>query len=271
MAKYIITENTTIDFHGKHYTADQFAIEYCGGDITKAIPAMQVLVNKGQAKIYERKTKEQKVFEKVDREETWSEKADTHDMLEEGIKDFRAQQKRENKALYKQVEFDFPNILTAQMFQQTMVKELRLQETEISLRGAAVVVVFRNVTDSELNFMNRTYKTDKVVASAVNVVDTAARRTTDATHYAATKVIAPVVQVGARAGASIFKTILTTGAKVAGSLVTATTQGVKNAAHEIKHDPDVLRAGRELIDVKDAALRTTRNMGSGTGAARIID
>jgi hypothetical protein len=49
-------------------------------------------------------------------------------------------------------------------------------------------------------------------------------------------------------------------------LLTATSQGVKQAGREIKEDPDVLRAGRELIGAKDAVMRKVGSYGTSGGS-----
>lgn len=271
MSKYKADIQTVIDFKGKRYDVETFANAFAEGNIENAIGAMEVLLNKGSAKLVVRNTKESKTFERIEKEESWSESADQHDMFVEANKDYLAQARREGKATYAQVEFDFGNLLKAQQFQSNMVKDLRIQDTEISLRSGVCVVIFREVTDAELNYMNRVYKADKVVNATVGTVNNVAEKATGAVHYGATKIVAPVVQVGARAGASIFKTLLTTSAKTAGSLISATAQGVRSAAHEIRHDEDVLRAGRDLIQVKDGVARKITNMGSHSGSgARII-
>lgn len=269
--KQIITEHSVIEFKKQRYDMESFANLYTAEDKETAISVVQSLVDKGKAKVINSLSAEEATFQQVLKEEAWSEKADSHDMLEEANKDFRAQQKREGKATYAQVEFDFANLLVAQQFQSTIVKNLRIQESEIAIRPGIVVVVFKNITDAELNSINRLYATDKFVGSAISLVDTAGQKTTDAVHYAATKVIAPTAQVGVRAGVSIFKTLLTTSAKVTGGLISATSQGIKSAAQEIQNDPEVLRAGRDLIDVKDGISRQVMKIGNNsTGGGRII-
>lgn len=270
MAKYQANQDTVITFYGKIYTVDQFAEAFSNGDTESAMGAMTVLLNNGRAKLYEGTlNKEAKAFEKTYHEESIKDAAYEHENYEELNKDYNAEQKREGRLTYPCVEFDFAYPLKAQEFEKYVRDTLRVKDTEISLRDGKCSLKVYNVTDYELNAMSRTYKADKVTQAAVGVVDTTARRVTDAAHYGATKVVAPVIQVGAKAGASIFKTLLTTAAKTAGTLVSATTSGVKSAAYEIKHDPDVLKGTRDILEAGDA-MRRKVNLSNPSGSGITI-
>jgi hypothetical protein len=256
MAKYKADEDTVISFYGQTYNVDQFAQAFSDGDKTNAIGAMTILLNNGRAKLYKgAENKQTKAFEKTYEEQSIKDAAYEHENYEEKNKDYRAEQKREGKLTYPCVEFEFAYPLKAQEFENYVKKDLRIIDTEISVRGGRCVLKVYNVTDSEVNAMSRTYKADKFTQNAIGVVDTTAKRATDAVHYTATKVVSPVIQVGARAGASIFKTILATAAKTAGTLVSATASGIKSAAYEIKHDPEVLKGARDIIEVGDSVRR----------------
>jgi hypothetical protein len=266
-----LNQDSIIQFNGKRYSMVDFAEEFAGGDLEVAIGSAGVLVHKGKARLIDQRTKEQKVFDKVDGELSITEAANKHDAFVEKNKDYQVQKKREGRATYPCVEYDFGNDLYANEFAEFAAKEVRVDvdNIEIAMKSGYVIVRVFNVTDRDMNILNTKYKADKATRAAIGLVDSTAQKATDLVHYGATKVAAPMIQVGARAGASIFKTILTTAAKTASTLVTAGTQGVKAAAHEIRNDEDVLRAGRELIEVKDAAARKINGFGT-TSGGRIV-
>jgi hypothetical protein len=254
--KFKADENTVITFFGKTYNVQQFADAFSGGDTINAIGAMTVLLNDGRAKIYQgNQSKEAKAFERTYKEQAVKDAAAEHENYEEMNKDYRADQKREGRLTYPCVEYEFAYPLKAQEFENYVKKDLRIYDTELSVRNGKCSLKVYNVTDAEVNAMSRTYKADKFAQATVGVVDTTVGHATDAIHYGATRIVSPVIQVGVRAGASIFKTILTTTAKTAGTLVSATTQGVKSATYEIKHDPEVLKGSRDLLDAGDAIRR----------------
>lgn len=271
MSNHVVEMDSFIRFHGKRYTIPELNAAFNIGSDLDALATAQVLVNKGNAQLEVNKTKEQKTFEKVATEENWVANANQHDLYVEAGKDFAADQKREGRARYDNIEIDYPHLLKAQEHQDLFIKQLRLRPDQIEIRVKTnlVTMVIFDITDAELNYISRTYKADKAIGSALGFMESGVGKATGAIDYAATKVAAPVVQIGARAGVSVLKSIATTLAKVSSSAVVAVSQGAKTAAHEIKTDPDVLRGGRELLQVKDAAMRTMNRGGSSAAGIRV--
>lgn len=268
-----INQDTRVKFNGKIHTIEQFRDMYQpNATIEEALQATALLLQKGKMVIADERTKVEKVFSKALSEEEWKAAAEQHMVFEEQHLDYKAEQKREGRSIYEEIEVPFSNLLKAQEFQANIVQRLRIKETEIKLRPGEVILIFFNVTDSELNYIKRLHSADRYVDTAVSTVGKGAKLATDLTHFTATKVISPVVQVAARSSVSILRTLLTTGAKTAGSFITAASQGIKEAAFEIRHDPDVLKAGRELIQTKDSITRTVSGFsnGSNSGNIRIV-
>lgn len=264
MSKYVVEMDSIIKFHGSRYTIQEFAAKFEIASELDALATAQTLVDKGKAQLEVNRTKEQKTFEKVADEENWTANANQHDMYVEAGKDFAADQKREGRARYPEVEVDYPHLLKAQEHQTLFLKNLRLRpdQVEVRIQVNLVKLVFKDITDAELNYITRTYKSDKAVGAALGFLESGVGKATGAIDYTATRIAAPMAQIGARAGVSIFKSVASTIAKVSSSALVAATQGAKAAAHEIKNDPDVLRAGRELLEVKDAGMRTLNRGGS---------
>jgi len=256
MAKPTVNNDTVIVFGGKTYNVEQFANEFSAGNTDIAILTMEKLLETGRAHLFnEVKSRQIKALEKTFTEQQVKEAAAEHEYFEEAGKDFRAEEKREGRLTYELVEFDFPYMLKAQEFERYVKEDLRIKDTEISVRNGQCVLKVYNVTDSEINVMSRAYKADKITQTAVGAVDNTVKKATDAVHYGATKIVAPIAKAGAKASASILKTVLTTAAKTAGGFVSATTQGIKSAATEIKNDPDVLKGTRDVLEAGDAIRR----------------
>lgn len=270
--KVVVVEDSIVNYYKRRYTMIEFALAFCNGNMETALVAAQQLCDTGRLTVERNTSVEQRGFEKTASELDWKASANQHDQFEEQHKDFIAQQKREGRATYQKVEFDYPNLLKAQEHQNMFHKDLRLtgNQSEIRLTPGVVMLVFYDITDAELNAITRIYKADKMIGSVVNAMDSGTQKMTGVVSYAATKVAAPMAQVGVRAGVSILKTIGTTMAKVTGGLISASVQGAKQAAHEIRHDPEVLRAGRELLDAKDSAMRVVGSRSNGSsGGIRI--
>lgn len=261
---------------GKVYTVQQFADKFSQGDLSVAELAISQLEAKGDIIWLDLKDPteeyERKIFESATKEQSLVMQANLHDTYNEQAKAFERQQKRENRAVYKGYFLLFPDLGKAQEFELWVNQDLRL-ETEISLKSGQPKLNIYNLTDAELNLINRKYKAESTIQKAVGTVDKIASGATGAVDYTATKVVAPIVQVGAKAGVSILGTVAKTGAKTLGTLVTAVALGSRQCVKEIKTDEDVLKASRELINTKDSIKHSLANRTSsiGGGAGGFIE
>jgi len=262
-----------LNFCGQMYTFEKFTQEYCDGDFNQAEVVINTLIKQGRANWveYDKKAKENKALMKALIQQTIEEQADIHDQYDELQKEFARNQQREGRLTYPKIELDFAHLGKAQEFQLYVVNELRL-ESEIALRGTKCTLIVFEPTDKEYNAMVRKYKTESAINTAVTTVDKVASNTTDIVDYTATKIIAPTVQVGAKAGVSILKTLAVTSAKATGTIVSALAAGSKQCVKEIQTDPDVLRASRDLLNTKDSIAKGFRAHTTSTGnGIRIID
>lgn len=258
-----------INFCGTIYTMEKLAEEYCEGNLQTAEAIAEKLVNQGRATWVDasQHKKEDKQLLKALVQETIVEQANLYDAYDEQSKQFNRNQSREGRLTYKGIRLDFPHLAKAQEFQNYVVNNFGL-ETRIVIENNKCVLEVFNLTDKELNGINRVYKSDNAIQAVVGGVDKAASGATKAVDYAAKKVVAPTVQVGAKAGVSILKTLAVTGAKATGTVVTALAFGTKQCVQEISTDPDVVRATRELLEVKDGAMRGVKGL-SGNRASGI--
>lgn len=262
-----------LNFCGQMYTLEKFALEFCDGDETQADKVIETLVKQGRANWVENdpKAKENKAFMKSLVQQTIEEQAELHDTYDELQKEFKRNNARAGRLTYPKIELDFAHLGKAQEFQLYVANELRL-ESEIALRNSTCVLVIFEPTDKEYNAMVRKYKTENAINSAVGGVDKVATTATKAVDYTATKIVAPTVQVGAKAGVSILKTLTVTGVKATGTIISALAHGTKQCVQEIQTDPDVLRASRDLLNVKDSTMRGIRGHATASGSGvRIVD
>lgn len=255
-----------IKFCNKNYTEEDFINEFFDGDYTVGTKAINALLSQGKAvKVEESmRTKESRSILKALEEDGLKDMADVHDLYDEMEKDFNKEKQRAGRMTYPKIELDFGNVVRAQEFEEFVKTEMRL-ETKLVIQGKAIILEVMNPTDSEYNTIVLRYKADNTVKKVLSVVDKTATGATDAVNYASTKVLVPTVQVGAKAGASILKTLFSTTAKATGTVISALAQGTKDCYKEVTTDADVLRAGRDLLEVKNTATRSVKSMSSNMG------
>lgn len=255
-----------LNFCGQMFTLEQFANEFAEGDINKASQTIEILIAQGRANWVEHdpKARENKEFMRALVQQTIVEQADLHDQYDVLQREHEREKKRAGRLTYPEIELDFAHLGKAQEFQLYVANVLAL-ESEIAIRGSQCVLKVFNCTDKELNAMSLKYKTENAINSVVGGVDKVATGATKAVDYTAKQVIAPTVQVGAKAGVSILKTLAVTGVKATGTIVSALAAGTKQCVSEIQTDPDVLRASRDLLGVKDATMRAVRSHSTATG------
>lgn len=266
-----IDQDSIFQFNGKTYTMVQFAEAFANSNLEAAIGAVEQLHRKGRIKLANQDSKEQKIFDSVEREIKFEEAANEYDREVEETKDARAYARRQGRATYPEIELDYPTKSKMFAHKTDFMEHLRLTEnqfdTKVNVNGYTMVIY--NITDQELNYIQRTYKMDMGISNAISAMGSGANKVTDAVNYTADKVIAPAAQVAAKVGASVAKTGIKTATKVGASLFTALVRGVKEAAHDVRNDADVLRAGRELINAKDTVTRKINGFGTNAGGSGI--
>lgn len=255
-----------LNFCGQMFTVEQFAKEFSEGNETQAEKVIEVLIAQGRANWVEMnpRQKEDRVMMKALVQQTIEQQADLHDHYDNLQKEYKRNQAREGRLTYEEIELDFAHLGKAQEFQLYVANVLAL-ESEIALKGNVCTLRVFDCTDKELNAMSLKYKTENTIGAVVGGVDKVASGATKAVDYTAKQVIAPTVQVGAKAGVSILKTLAVTGVKATGTIVSALASGTKQCVSEIQTDPDVLRASRDLLGVKDSAMRAVRSHSTSVG------
>jgi hypothetical protein len=267
-----ITQDSIVEFCGSVFNMEQFAAKYADGNVDVAIGAVEKLRQKGKVKVMDGSdSKEQKIFDAVQKEIDLVEKANEYDREAEEVQDARAEQKRNGRATYPEIELDYPTKTKLFEHKRMFMKNLRLvdDQFDIVVQEHGFTLKILNITDAELNFIQKTYNADRIIGSAVGVFDSGAQKATSAVAYTAEKIISPAATVAAKAGASLAKTSVKTGVKVLATVFSSLTKGLKEAATEVSEDADVLRAGRELINTKDSIMRKVSSFGGATGGKGI--
>ena len=256
-----------IKFAGKIFTLEDFAVKFYGGDLDVALSQLELLVNQGRASIiYPAKEVGVEQIEKA------NEQQEFYDLVEEIYNDeqreqaFKVAQKREGRLTYKAVDFAFPTQTKAREF-KVNVDALNLESQMFLNDDDTITLQVKNLTDAELNKLQLLYKTERVVNNTLKAVENGASKATSAVDYTATKVVVPVVTVGAKAGVGVLKTLTKTTAKTASTLLTSLSHGVKQTSMELKKDSDILKAKAEILGVKDNLMQsvTTYKNVSGKG------
>jgi hypothetical protein len=268
-----LNEDSVLKIWGNIETVSQFASKHSDGNIDRAIGVLEVLIRKGDAKIIDTvgKTREQKKLNKAFVQESITTMADMVDQREEDIKDYNANKKREGRLAYEEIQIEYPNFHLASQAEEYYTRELRLTDTEVKKIGMQCFLVVRNITDKELNFINITYKRDKVMHGTMNVANKGVTSVTGVVDYTAKNVLTPAIKIGAIGAVSLIKSLSSTIARTGATVITSTTKGVKDTTREIVSDEEVLRATRDLINTKDAVKRQMVKIGNGGSSSNGIN
>jgi hypothetical protein len=263
LAKTTLNENSQIKFKGSLYNVQEFMEKFEMADVIEAVATMQVLVDRGSAFEYKNETKEQKVFNKAIEEEEIKAAANTIDAETERAKDFRAQKARDGRLVYPRIRVAYPTYTKATGMKGYFREKLRLKDSQMEIRekNGAVYLIFYNITDAELNFINRVYASDKVINAAVNTADQTVGKITETVDYVAKKIASPALEIGARGIVGILKTVVGVASKTGATLINAGSAGIKQTAKDLKEDPDIIRARRELINGKNSVARKFSGIG----------
>jgi hypothetical protein len=251
-------ENSKFLFFGQTFEGTQaFADEYTSGDLNKANDIIPVLIKKGSLQVMEVKSPVQKHFEQVAAEELISQTVDMLNLETEMGKDLKAKKNRENRLTYPGISVDCSTYSDAVKLMSYCNTTLRLKEISINTDNNGHHVIIKNITDAEINAVNRYYTGMKLTAGVQTGMQKSVDTVTKTVDYATQNIIAPAAQIGVKGVVNIFKSLAKVGAKVGSTTITATSQGIQQTKLELMSDPDVLRAANELIGAKDALKRKT--------------
>lgn len=257
-------------FKGAEYTFDTFTKQHAGGDESVSEAMLAVLESKSMIVFIdsEIKTKQDLAVEKALKELGIVQAGDEIDAIKENNKDYEHYKKSENRLKYEQAEYDFADIYKAQEFELYAQKETRLSTSIMTKNNIHTVFVYE-LTDMDLTKLNRKYKLENTVDKTIDVSTDVAMMASKGVDYASKKVLAPVVQVVARSGASILKTSLSALVKTGSTLISSTYQGVKEASHEISNDAQFKIASRDLVHLKDDLRKATNSVVTSVSAGSL--
>lgn len=263
------TETILVNVFGDIYTYDQFVVEFGHGDETKAEIIFDILAKKGQAKLIEEKeSKVQKRVAKALTENKLEVLAEHIEDEEEYAKDKAVELKRKNRLTYESIEVPFNSTMEATEFQNKIKKSLRLKDTSIRNNDGDIFLIIYNITDKEVDKINKMYQAEKITKGSVELLDKGLTGATKTVNYAAVNVLAPVAKTAAKGILSLARTAATTLVKTGASVITTTKEGVKDTVEAVSTDKDVIKASRDILDLKDGLKRkvfqhTTGSLGSG--------
>lgn len=256
--KQVTNASDEFIYNGKQYTAQTFAEIHNDGDLAGAIGILAVLNNKGRIReVQVRKTPEQKDIEKATEELEIRQAVATMDTQTEN---YRVNKQNSSGMVHKRVDLEFPNVYAAQEAELELGKAFGLKNMEVKLKNGLTYLVIRNVDDRVLAKIERRYTTNKAIEAGLNMASSSVDKLSGAIDYTAQKILAPGFQIGAKGSIGIIKSLIRVASKTGATLITATSQGAKQTAAEIKRDPDIARAKAELLDAKDFVTKTVSSL-----------
>ena len=271
----MIDRNREFYLKGQLITVQHFCDTALAGELTPeeleddaVLEAIfEKLEKSGRFKWKDNKTPQQakiaKVLDKIGLEEEIKEQAKTFDAYDRAQKDYILNQQRANRGIYEAAELDFAHLGKAQEFELWVNRELNL-ETCVKVKNGLATVEIYNLTDKDLNKINLKYSAENVIGKTMNMVDKGATTAVKSADYVANQVLVPTGKVVGKAGVAIVGSVAKAGIKTIGGFISNAIRGGKEAYQEIKTDPDVIRAGADLIDVKNTTKRAILNHTTGS-------
>lgn len=248
----MVDMNTILLIKGKKYTMEAFMTKFAITDENKAVQYANMLVKKGQAVVYSATSEEDELISKLD------EDIDFQNMMSQ----LEAEEHASIQAKRNEVKEDTDLVSIALTFKtsaeactaENWVNSLGIEDTEISMKKGAIKLVVRDITPQEYTKIATRYQLEKGINTAVDYAGKTIVGATDAINYTATKVVAPVAKIAGEAGMNLGKGLLHTGVKVGAGLVNATSKAVADTKVAMATDTELLKAKKELVDVKDSAI-----------------
>lgn len=248
----MITQETKLNIKGKTYTMENFAEKYSIATMDEALHIAQVLVKQGKASVVKNISEKEELISEALQRETLNSIVDAIDKEEEEHKVFKREQAKEDVDLIN-ISLNFAT--SHEAFEaESWINDLGIEDTEISMKKGVVTVIVRGITPAEYGKISRKYQTEKAIKTTVDTASKAMQSTVGAVNFTATKVVAPVAKIAGEAGLNLGKGLVHTGVKVGAGLVNSGSKAIRDTKVALETDPEMLRAGRELREAKDAML-----------------
>jgi len=246
-------------FLGQVTTLQEFADEYCDGEVNTAREAIKILIKKGKIEFTEKSSKQENVLMNVAKEEMLADIVNQFEEDDETKDKFTKDQKRENRSKYASIELPFATVTDAQATENYIKDKFYLQ-TEIKVVGRQYILIVYDITDAEVNAIGRKFQLENLIDGTVNLVNKGVGGVAGAVDFTASRVLVPTLKVGANAGVAVAKTAVNTVAKTGSMLLTSIIKGTKQAKKELSSDREVLSAVNELVETKDAIARQMNSL-----------
>lgn len=267
----MITAESKIMINGAIYDMAKFKEKFNIDTDEKAIEIANILVNRGKASEYVSTTKEKRILEDAMKQEMVSDVVKKLDEEKEANRQAKRQKNLDNTESLS-ILLDADTQLEAMNMEKKIHEMIGAMDTEIVFKDNALKVRVRNITPNEYAKIARVYSADRTSKAFVNSVDKATGAATDAINYGATHIVAPVAQIGAKAGMNIGKAVVHTALKTGAGIVTAGSKAIKETKYDLVTDPEMIRAKNELNSAGNAISRYFKSkFGTGTGKGISIE
>lgn len=248
----MVDMNTILLIKGKKYTMEAFMTKFAITDENKAVQYANLLVKKGKASIYSATSDEEDLISKLDEEQAFI------DMMNQ----LEAEEHASLQAKREELKEDVDLVSIALTFKtsaeactaENWITSIGIEDTEISMKKGAIKLIVRNITPQEYTKIATRYQLEKAINTTVDATGKALVGATDAVNYVATKVVAPTAKIAGEAGMNLGKGLFHTSVKVGAGLVNATSKAVTETKVAMATDTELLKAKKELVDAKDAAV-----------------
>lgn len=247
-----INNETVLIIKGKKTTMEQFKTKFGIESDERALSLAGTLVKKGKAQIYSDKSQEDELIKSLEADQLLASIVDQIDNEEYSHKQVKREQAKEDTDLVS-IKLAFKTSNEAVQAEH-WINSIGVEDTEITMKKGAVYLTINDITPQEYTKIATKYQVEKALNTAVDLTGKALKNTTNAINYTATNVVAPVAKIAGEAGMNLGKGLVHTGVKVGAGLVNSASKAVSDTKVAMATDTELLRAKKELIDVKDSAI-----------------
>ena len=264
----MFNENQECVFAGRKMTLGEFCEQYGLDNDDKQSAAIVIngFIKKGKLRLIE--SQEQQAYASVAKDLALDEKLELLAQEETEENQSRHDQKRAGRLTYGEVEFDVAGRASVEELHQFVTQKLYLK-ADVVKDGAGYVLTVYGATDADLNAINRRRQIDKASKAIYRGTTKAADSVVGAIDFTAQKVAVPVAKAGVKTTFGLLKAVAKTVGAVGSTVISSGASAIRQTASELSNDTDVLRARRELIDVKDSAVRKFNSQNSFGNGVRI--
>lgn len=253
-----IKSNDFIKYKQKTYSvpeiAEKFQLDLT--DMSVVIATLNILERQGKIEIVNYASQEEDLVAKAQAQSLFQDAIVKTVIDEEDNEKVLRREKRLQEVDKLSIALPFYQTLQAQKFDNWLTS-IGITDTTITkdLKDNSIKLTIKDITPNEYTKISNKYQAENIINATVNMSDKAIKSTTDSVNYVASEVVAPVAKIAGKGAMNLAKGLFHTGLKVGASLLNSGVQAVEETKIAVATDPELLKAGDQLLNAKNNITR----------------